>query len=235
MAANLGRIRADDTLRQKSVEMLSNAILSSKIKPGERLNESELARKLHVSRAPIREALQQLQEQGLIVNVPRRGMFVVSLDEESIQKINSLRVVLEAEALRLARRNAGPKEREKLTHLIEKMEGMSGVPTNEMTRVDMEFHRMIWSFTRNEYLEKTLTSLTAPIFAHSMLTLLREEKQKMVLDSHRPLLEYVLGTSDEPAEKVMLNHLTLRWVDPARFSSLRDGLHPGSGSGPDKA
>ena len=235
MAEKLGRIRIDDTLRQKSVEMLSNAILSSKIKPGERLNESELARKLHVSRAPIREALQQLQEQGLIVNVPRRGMFVVSLDEESIQKINSLRVILEAEALRLARWNAGPKEKERLTHLIEKMEGMSRVPTNEMARVDMEFHRMIWNFAKNEYLEKTLTSLTAPLLAHMMLTLFREEKQKMVLDSHRPLLNYVLGIGDQPAEKVMLDHLSLRWVDPARFSSFRDGLPPGSGSDPDKA
>lgn len=235
MVENFGRIHTDDTLRQQSVELLSKAILSSKIKPGERLNESELARKLHVSRAPIREALQQLQEQGLIVNVPRRGMFVVSLDEESIQKINSLRVVLEAEALRLARLNAGQKEKEKLTHVIEKMERMRHVPTNEMIRVDMEFHRMIWSFTKNEYLEKTLASLTAPLFAHSMLMLFREEKQRMVLDSHRPLQAYVLGNSNQSAEKVMLDHLTLRWVDPARFSSFRGSLPQGRSDGQDKA
>jgi len=234
MAENFGRIHTDDTLRQQSVELLSKAILSCKIKPGERLNESELARKLHVSRAPIREALQQLQEQGLIVNVPRRGMFVVSLDEESIQKINSLRVVLEAEALRLARLHAGPKEKGKLAHVVDKMDHMSHVPTNEMVRVDMEFHRMIWSFTRNEYLEKTLTSLTAPLFAHSMLMLFREEKQRMVLDSHRPLLAYVLGESDQPAENVMLEHLTLRWVDPARFSSFKGEMPQGSSSDPDK-
>lgn len=234
MAENFGRIHTDDTLRQKSVELLSKAILSSKIKPGERLNESELARKLHVSRAPIREALQQLQEQGLIVNVPRRGMFVVSLDEESIQKINSLRVILEAEALRLARSHAMPKEKERLAHVIEKMEHMTNVPTNEMVRVDMEFHRTIWSCTRNEYLEKTLTSLTAPLFAHSMLMLFREEKQRMVLDSHRPLLAYVLGKGDQPAEKVMLEHLMLRWVDPARFSSLKSEIPQDSSNGPNK-
>lgn len=235
MAKNIGTIRTDDTLRQKSAELLSNAILSSKIKPGERLNESELARKLRVSRAPIREALQQLQEQGLIVNVPRRGMFVVSLDEESIQKINSLRIVLEAEALRLARSYAESKDKERLTRLLEKMERMSRVPTNEMVRADMEFHRMVWSFTRNEYLEKTLTSLTAPLFAHSMLLLFREEKQRMVLDSHRPLQAYVLGNSHQSAEKVMLDHLTLRWVDPARFSSLRGKLPHAPSSGQDKA
>ena len=98
----------------------------------------------------------------------------------------------------------------------------------------MEFHRLIWSFAGNEYLEKILTSLTAPLFAHSMLTLLREDKQKIVLDSHRALQEYVVGLRDETAEKVMLDHLKLRYVDPVRFSSLKAGLPAGSETGPDK-
>jgi DNA-binding GntR family transcriptional regulator len=61
--------------------MLPDAIIGRKISLGEKLNESQLTRDLHVGRAPVREAMQQLQEPGLIVNVPRRGMFVVSLDE----------------------------------------------------------------------------------------------------------------------------------------------------------
>ena len=107
-------IKNNGTLKDRTVEVLVDAILSGKIRPGERLNESQLARDLRVSRAPVREALQQLQEQSLIVNIPRRGMFVVSLDEEDIQKINSLRIVLEAEALRLVRRHLTP-QREKKT------------------------------------------------------------------------------------------------------------------------
>src|SRR3954463_6410511 len=93
------------TLRENVAEILINAILSGKFKPGDRLNESELGRQLRVSRAPIREALQQLQEQGLGMNYPRRGMFVVSLTEQDIRKINSLRLLLEAEALLLCRKN----------------------------------------------------------------------------------------------------------------------------------
>ena len=89
-------------MKDRTVQILADAILTGKIKPGERLNESQLARDLNVSRAPVREALQQLQEQSLIVNIPRRGMYAVSLDDDDIQKINSLRIVLEAEAIRLA-------------------------------------------------------------------------------------------------------------------------------------
>ena len=58
------------TLKLNMVERLTEAIFTGKIRPGERLNESQLAREMQVSRAPIREALQQLQEQGLVEDQP---------------------------------------------------------------------------------------------------------------------------------------------------------------------
>lgn len=216
----IGPIPAQKTLKDAAAALLIQQIFSGKIRPGERLNESELSRQLSISRAPIREALQQLLEQGIVVSVARRGMFVVSLDQEDIQKINSLRLVLESEALRLARRFASSKDIQKLTGLVVKMENMDSAPTPDSVRVDIEFHRMIWKLAGNEYLEKMLTSLTAPLFANALLTHLRAEKQRMVLDSHRPLLVYLQGKSKESAEKLMFAHLALRWIDPAHFSAL---------------
>jgi DNA-binding GntR family transcriptional regulator len=209
-----------EQLKYCGLEVLADAILTGKIKPGERLNESQLARDLHVSRAPVREALQQLQEQSLIVNIPRRGMFAVSLDEEDIQKINALRVVLEAEALRLAQRHLNPQREKKLEQLLLTIENMEPSPTKLSMRVDFEFHRTFWSYSGNQYLEKILISLTAPLFAHSVRTLLRGEKLRMVLDSHRPLLDFICGRSELSAEDVMLAHLSVRYHDPQRFSSL---------------
>lgn len=213
-------IKNNGTLKDHTVELLGDAILSGKIKPGERLNESQLARDLHVSRAPVREALQQLQEQCLIVNIPRRGMFVVSLDEEDIQKINSLRIVLEAEALRLARRHLDPQREKKLEQLLTKMENMEPAPTKLSMRVDFEFHQTIWHYSNNEHLGKILTSLTAPLFAHSVRNLLRSEKMRIVLDSHRPLFEFICSRSQETAEQIMVAHLSIRYHDPQKFSSM---------------
>jgi DNA-binding GntR family transcriptional regulator len=213
-------LKNGETLKDRTLEVLTDAILSGKIKPGERLNESQLARELQVSRAPIREALQQLQEQSLIVNIPRRGMFAVSLEEEEIQKINSLRIIVEAEALRLARMHLTPQREKKLEQLLINIETMEPSPTKHSMRVDFEFHRTIWSYSGNEYLEKILTSLTAPIFAHSVRTLLRGEKLRLVLDSHRPLFEFICGLSQQTAEQVMLAHLSVRSRDPERFSSI---------------
>jgi DNA-binding GntR family transcriptional regulator len=213
-------IKSGGTLKHRTVELLTDAILSGKIKPGERLNESQLARDLHVSRAPIREALQQLQEQSLIVNIPRRGMFVVTLDDEDIQKVNSLRVVLEAEALRLARRNLTPQRQMRLEQLLTQMETSEPSPTKLSMRFDFEFHRTIWSYSENEYMEKILSGLTAPLFAHSVRTLLRSDKLRIVLDSHRPILNFILGDSQQTAEEVMLAHLSVRYHVPHKFSSL---------------
>jgi len=213
-------IKNNGTLKDRTVEVLVDAILSGKIRPGERLNESQLARDLRVSRAPVREALQQLQEQSLIVNIPRRGMFVVSLDEEDIQKINSLRIVLEAEALRLVRRHLTPQREKKLEQLLTTMENMEPAPAKLSMRVDFEFHRTIWSYSGNGYLEKIRPILSAPLFAPAVRPLLRAEQLRMVLDSHRPLFEFICGRSEEPAERIMVAHLSVRYHQPDKFASL---------------
>lgn len=198
------------TLRESITEVLTEAILSGKFQPGDRLNESELGRQLKVSRAPIREALNQLHEQGLVMNQPRRGMFVVDLSPLDIEKVNRLRIVLEAEALLLCRRNLTKANEKKLLQHLEKMEKAGETSALEAVRLDLAFHRTIWIQTGNEYLERTLSSLTAPLFAYVLVR--PPQRVKMILDSHRPLVDYVRGKSKEhQARRVMLNHLTLRW------------------------
>lgn len=217
--AILQPLQNTSTLKDRTLELVTDAILSGKIRPGERLNESQLARELHVSRAPVREALQRLQHQGLIANVARRGMFVVELDEDDIQKINSLRVVLEAEALRLARKLLTPARKQALETLLRRME--RPMATKVSMRVDFEFHRMVWGFSGNEYLENILSTLTAALFAHSVRSMIREDKLRMILDSHRALFDYICGReTKKSAEELMAVHLSLRYPDPLKYSGL---------------
>jgi DNA-binding GntR family transcriptional regulator len=212
------------TLKENIVEIISDAIFTGRMKPGERVNESQLARELQVSRAPIREALQQLQEQGLIINHPRRGMFVVHLEDEDFQKINSVRLILEAEALRLARANFTPLAQARLQQILEKMERSESGPPSARVRLDVEFHRTIWGLTGNEFMERTLTSLTAPLFAYGVIRAMKAERVRHVIHSHRPLLDFLLGKHKESAERVLADHLKIPWNQPDRFSSLAGEL-----------
>jgi DNA-binding GntR family transcriptional regulator len=211
---------AVNTLKQNITELLTDAIFSGKLKPGERLNESQLSREFHVSRAPIREALQHLQEQGLVMNSPRRGMFVVYLEDEDVQKINSVRLIVEAEALRLARAKMKKPQEATLLKLLEAVETSELSSPFSRTKLDFDFHKMIWSISGNDCLERTLQGLTAPLFAHSVLRILKSEKVRHIIFSHRPLMAFLQGKSKVPAEEIIADHLRVPWVQPERFSSL---------------
>jgi DNA-binding GntR family transcriptional regulator len=202
---------------------LRDAIVSGRYPPGARLNESQLARELNISRIPIREALMQLQEHGLVMNHERRGMFVTELSEEDVQRINSLRVVLEAEALRLCRKRMTDATAARLTELVEAMESWEETSEIDAAAVDLEFHRTIWKAAGNDQLAKTLDSLSTVLFAHTALENVSQDIMAWRLNHHRALLDVVLGRSDTPAEIAVIDHLRTHYKDPERFSSFRPG------------
>lgn len=208
------------TLKAHVYAILREAIITGRFKPGARLNESQLARELNISRIPIREALMQLQEHGLVMNHERRGMFVTELTDQEVQQINSLRVVLEAEALRLCQANLTKQIRSKLTGLVERMEKMENPTVIEASGLDLEFHRTIWQASHNPYLSKTLDSLSTVLFAHTALENVSTEEVHWRLNHHREFLNVALGESDIAPEQAVIRHLQIHYDKPERFSSF---------------
>lgn len=209
------------TLKSHVVERIRAAILTAVFKPGERLNETHLAQQLGVSRIPVREALLQLQEQGLVMNRPRRGMFVVSLSEEDVQRINSLRIILEAEAIKLCRANLTPSSAKRLETLVDKMEETTAESDFDASKLDLEFHRTVWAASGNPYLEKTLNSLVTALFSHQALAYMTTSGSlHWPLRHHRDLLDVILGKSDVSPEAAIMKHLRHRYTNPERYSSL---------------
>ena len=207
------------TLRAHVVQMLSAGILSGKYRPGDRLNESQIARELNISRIPVREALSQLQEQGLVQNRERRGMFVTNITPEEVLQISSLRLILEAEALRLARARMTPEIRAELEGLVEQMDNWSG-NLLDAAGLDLQFHRTLWRASGNPYLERTLYGLIIPLFAHKTLEHVTHDVRRWRLNHHRNLLDAVTGRSDEDTGAVLLTHLRMSYTEPERYSTL---------------
>lgn len=207
------------TLTAHVFARLRDAIVAGRYKPGDRLNESQLARDFQISRIPVREALMQLEEQGLVMNQERRGMFVTTLSDEDVQHINSIRVVLEAEALKLCQLNMTKKEAKRLTALVDQMESWEESTELHAASVDLQFHRGIWSASGNPYLVKTLDTLATALFAHKALDNVSAETKKWRLHHHRGLLNVALGESDMTPEEAMIDHLRTGYTDPERFSS----------------
>jgi DNA-binding GntR family transcriptional regulator len=214
------------TLKEHVVQLLTQAILSGQIKPGERLVEAHLAARFQVSRAPVRESLLKLQDMGLAISKPRHGIFVVRLDEEELQRINSVRIILEAEALRLCKARCTPESVEILRGLLNQMESSGPQPAVDALQIDINFHRAIWQMTGNHYLDDLLSSLTTPFFAQAVLLMSEEQKEKTILHSHRPMLDFIEGKLNRPAEHILIELLSTRWHKPERYSSLASDLAP---------
>jgi DNA-binding GntR family transcriptional regulator len=199
---------------------LREAIVAGTLNPGERLDEDRLSRELGVSRTPLREALQELEHEGLVISRPRQGTFVVDLGDEEIQKINSLRIVLEAEALRLCRKKFTPQIERKLLTLVEKMEEVCEQASVETAFLVWEFHKMIWRWSGNDCLERVLNTIATPLFIARAL----QHPHTSSTRHHRTMMEFIQGTCQQSAEEVMLDHLRLRYTISDEFSTF--GLAP---------
>ena len=87
------------SLVELAVERLSREILSGRVDPGQRLIEEHLTRRLGISRAPLREAMRLLAQQGLVEHIPRRGARVATLSDEDVRELYELRALLERHAV----------------------------------------------------------------------------------------------------------------------------------------
>ena len=206
------------TLRAHVVKMLSAGILSGKYKPGDRLNESQIARELSISRIPVREALSQLQEQGLVQNRQRRGMFVTNIGPDEVLQLSSLRVVLETEALRLALARMTPEVLASLEKLIARMDAWDGTIL-EAAGLDLEFHRVLWKAAGNPYLERALNTVMIPLFAHKALEHVTRDVSRWRLSHHHVLLDAMMGRSGDDPQEVLLIHIGMAYTEPKRYST----------------
>jgi DNA-binding GntR family transcriptional regulator len=204
-------------------DKLREQIISGHYPAGARLNESQIARELEISRIPVREALVRLREHGLVMKHDRRGMFVTELSTEEMQRINSVRIILEAEVLRLCQANMTKKQATKLKSLVDKMDQWDSGSGLDAAEIDIEFHRTLWAAAGNPRLSDTLDSLSTVLFAHAAIQHVSSETIKWRLNHHRALLDVALNESTMSPEEAVTSHLEVYYDEPDKFSSLAAG------------
>jgi DNA-binding GntR family transcriptional regulator len=122
------------------------AIVHGYFGPGERLREEALAKSLGVSRGPVREALSQLEREGLVVIQRNRGTFVARLTREDAEEIYSLRRVLERLAVQRVIRRAAPAQFAAMRQIVETMNAYTarGITEQEAAELDVQFHELLY-------------------------------------------------------------------------------------------
>lgn len=134
--------------------------ISYKFRPGERVNEVELAWQLKVSRTPLREALNRLATEGFLTTLPNRGFFCRPLDARQICDLYEFRCALEASIVRLACERASEAELDELeTFVNASKDVVDDMKAVELLRLDEEFHLRIARMSRNGEFVRSLEGI----------------------------------------------------------------------------
>jgi DNA-binding GntR family transcriptional regulator len=200
------------SLRMYIARDLRDLILKGIFKPGERLVESEIAEKMGVSRPPLREALSALEQEGLVVNYPRRGNFVIDFSDQDIEEIYSFRLLLEVGALN---RMVVRQTREDLDFLQQLLDQLGEVVwqsgmDEQRTTLDLAFHEHICICAGHSRLLSAWRSMgqqTRILIGMTSQTYYQSPKQPMVL--HQSILDAIIKRDLAEAEE----RLRLHFVD----------------------
>ncbi|MEM6387977.1 MAG: GntR family transcriptional regulator [Pseudomonadota bacterium] len=195
-------------LSEQVKEELLDDIMSGRVKPGDRLVESQIAKRMGISQSPVREALRDLVAMRFVEVAPHKGARVRALDKREVIEVYPVRASLEELAGHLAAERAAQRV-DDLERAVEKMgKAFKDKDARTMAHWDVNFHRTIIEASENRTLIETWNSLM--IEARTFLTL----KQLMVLKPdldltpwHRPIVEAIRGGDAERCGFEMRKHV----------------------------
>ncbi len=193
-------------VRNEVYEHLKLEILSGILEPNSKLAEIPLSERLGVSRTPVREAVQRLAQDGLVLIQANKGAKVRGINAQEIEEIYAVREVLDGLAARLAAQHHTAKNLKAMQTALGKLENAPSTAYTEQVAADLEFHNAIAAASGNHTLETTLHSLGQSVARVKLLT--RETNQTKVTElSHHAILEAIQNKDPEAAEFAAREHV----------------------------
>ena len=194
-------------LRDQIKDRILERIVTGAYAPGQRLVETQIARELECSQAPVREALRDLEQLGCVHYEPNRGCSVRAFSEEELLEAYPVRAVLEALAAEQAAARISDEELDELDALFAEMcDGAERENDHDQARANMAFHGCIVQAARNRTLQRQWTLLEP--FARTYLTIAKSHVDRRALaERHRPILEALRARDPKAAARAMRAHL----------------------------
>jgi DNA-binding GntR family transcriptional regulator len=159
------------TAPQAAAQAIRECIISGELQGGDRIIEQKWATRLGIGQPTLREALHELEHQGLLRKLQQRGTYVAQLSPEDYRLIQEVHIPLEAIAVGKAAENMTPEAEEELTAIVNAMagNGMDRKSVKNFHDCDVAFHRKIWELAGNEYLRDMLETITIRLFVFSVV------------------------------------------------------------------
>lgn len=212
-----------EVLRNSIFCQLRDDILKGKLAPGENLVELKLASQYGVSRTPIREALRQLELEGLVRYLPNRGVVVEGITNQDVQDIFVIRGHLESLVAKWAAQRATDEELKRLRELVELQEFyVAKDDVEQVTDLDTEFHRVLLEASKSKALRYALGSMLDYVEQARQRSLSVPGRIHDSVREHRGILEAVEAKDAELAVQRIVEHMEHARGNLLRFWAEKD-------------
>jgi DNA-binding GntR family transcriptional regulator len=198
----------EKSLKDRVVMNIRQAIATGIMKPGDRLVEADIATQMDVSRAPVREAIRLLEQEGFVMSIPRKGSFVIELDRQDIEEIYSLRTALESLAVRLAVPRMAPADIDELEALVDEMrQAADEKDVPQLVESDLAFHERIVSLASHGRLLETWLRMSTQLRLFFAIKDQLYDNLRDMVDTHHPILTAVRAGDVELAQQTISEHI----------------------------
>ena len=215
------------SMAEQVAAAIRRAIATGILPPGHRLVETKIAHEMGTSRGPLREALFQLEREGMVVRKPNQGTCVVGLTEELVRQIASLRGVLEGFAVRLAVKRLTEEDLSRLKSIVVEMAAMARAGDfPAVVEHDYQFHAYIVRASGHPLLHETWTGLDRRIRIYLSSLNRMHGDLKALVKAHQAIIRALRTRDSERVSRVMADHM-VEVLEAYVSTNLRN--HPSAG------
>ena len=201
----------DQSRRGRVFRRLRNDILSGVYKEHDELRETTIGEELGVSRTPVREALRQLELEGLVTIVPNKGAYVTGISKKDVHDIYKIRSMLEGMCARWATRYITPEQIGELEEVILLSEFHLKRKNEEkavqVSELDGKFHKVLYEASNSRILEHVLSDFHKYVQMARTHSVESRERAEKSIEEHRAILEAIKGKDEDQAERLANAHV----------------------------
>jgi DNA-binding GntR family transcriptional regulator len=197
--------------RQRVLEALRAAIVSGRLEPGERLIEERISQELETSRGPVREALRQLEHEGLVQSFPYRGAVVLGVSEEEVHEVLiPIRLTLERFSFAKALERMTDADFADLGKLVWVMEQAARAgDLHKVVEADLSFHEVVIGYAGQPHAVQIWRSIAPRIRAY-FLRYGKFRDLEAIVDEHRELLATLQTRDRDVVDPLLEEHIAVR-------------------------
>jgi len=202
------KIEGYELLNQKVYRVLKTEIVKGFLEPGTKLLENKIAEEMHVSRTPVREAMQKLVAEGFVKMIPNQTMVVTEVSLEDVKEVLQIRGVLEGLAARIAAKKINRQEIDELENVVAQMSlHVTKENLSSYCKVDDEFHDLILNICGNKWIIRIRDNLGSFIYRFRIKSLSVPGRLKCSLEEHQAIMESLREHDSAEADRLCQIHM----------------------------